>query len=80
MLQRSISFKVQLAAIAPDFAWFDIVLPSLTTEVKSDDLDLIDRAVPCAELPMRRCTRLEIQFLHRQIAIWRNWCYRGFMR
>ena len=42
MAERA-AFEVHLAAIAPDFGWFEADLARLTTEVKPDDLDLIDR-------------------------------------
>lgn len=42
-LAERAGFEVQLAAIAPDFGWFDSDLTRLKTEVKADDLDLIDR-------------------------------------
>lgn len=42
-LAERAGFEVQLAAIAPDFGWFEADLVRLTTEVKPDDLDLIDR-------------------------------------
>lgn len=42
-LAERAGFEAQLAAIAPDFGWFDTDLASLSTEVKADDLDLIDR-------------------------------------
>lgn len=42
-LAERAGFEAQLAAIAPDFGWFDSDLSRLTTEVKADDLDLIDR-------------------------------------
>lgn len=37
------AFEARLAAIAPDFGWFEADLARLSTEVKADDLDLIDR-------------------------------------
>ena len=42
LAERS-AFEARLAAIAPDFGWFEADLARLTTEVKADDLDLIDR-------------------------------------
>ena len=42
-LAERAAFETQLAAIAPDFGWFESDLARLTTEVKPDDLDLIDR-------------------------------------
>lgn len=41
-LAERAAFEVHLAAIAPDFGWFEADLARLTTEVKPDDLDLID--------------------------------------
>ncbi len=43
-LAERAGFEAQLAAIAPDFGWFDTDLSRLTTEVKPDGLDLIDRS------------------------------------
>ncbi|RJE85509.1 metallophosphoesterase family protein [Paracoccus onubensis] len=42
-LAERAAFETQLAAIAPDFGWFETDLARVATEVKPYDLDLIDR-------------------------------------
>lgn len=42
-LAERATFETALAGIAPDFGWFEADLSRLGTEVKPDDLDLIDR-------------------------------------
>lgn len=42
-LAERAGFETQLASIAPDFGWFESDLARVATEVKPDDLDLIDR-------------------------------------